>query len=197
MAEKKIDPMEALKSKDCKLRNAAMVYLHEDRQVDFNFLSEITGLKLSTVVNYVRSKFCHLIEWAREIFLKGKAYIQKKIKQKKDSFYVYIDKITMPNGEVWTKIGQTSTTPAKRAANFCWSKNGQKIYPAKVEILWDCECKDATAMNNLEDCLRIGMTALQPDKFEKNDRLLYWEDDYPQRILKNDFVKMGLTQFAA
>ena len=72
MAEKKIDPMEALKSEDCKLRNAAMVYLHEDRHVDFDFLSEITGLKLSTVVNYVRSKFCHLIEWAREIFLKGK-----------------------------------------------------------------------------------------------------------------------------
>lgn len=190
--DKKIDAMEALKSSDCKLRNAAMVFLHEDKGTPFEFLSEMTGLALSTVKNYVRSKFAHLLSWAREIFYKAKNIIRKE----NQGFWCYIDKITMPDGQIWCKIGQTSQTPEKRACDMKWVINGKKTKPVSVEILHIIECKTETAMTNMEDCLRLGMTAINPDKYCKKDRLLCWEDDYPQRILDNPFVKMGLEQFA-
>ena len=192
MADKKLDPMAALKSKDTKLRNAAMVYLHEDNQTPFEFLAAATKLALSTVKTYVRSKFAHLLDWARSIFCKAKNIIRKKAEE----FWCYIDRITMPNGEVWCKIGQTTQTPERRARGMFWTQNGKKVKPEKVEVMHAIKCKDETAMTNMEDCLRLGMTAINPEMYKKNDRLLCWEDDYPQRILENDFVKMGLPQFA-
>ena len=193
MSTKKIDPIQALSSSDCKTRNAAMVYLHEDRATPFEFLAEVTGLALSTVKNYVRSKFAHLLEWAREIFLKAK----KIINRAEEQFYCYIDKIILPNGSIWCKIGQTTKTPEQRAKGFYWTIDGKKTRPAKVEVQWSTKCKDLPSMDMMENCLRTAMTMINPEKFCKNDRLLCWENDYPQRILQNDFVKMGLTQFAA
>ena len=192
MADKKMDAMEALHSDDCKMRNAAMVYLHEDNGTPFEFLAEMTGLALSTVRNYVRSKFAHLLEWARKIFRKAKNILRKEA----DAFWCYIDRITMRDGSVWCKIGQTTKTPEQRAKNLYWTVHGEKIKPVKVEVMHRIQCKDETAMTNMEDCLRLGMTAINPEKYCKNDRLLCWEDDYPQRILNNAFVKMGLEQFA-
>lgn len=193
MADKKMDAMEALKSDDCKLRNAAMVYLHFDNQTPFEFLANVTHLALSTVKNYVRSKFTHLLDWARKIFRKAKNIVRNKA----DECWCYIDRITMWNGEVWCKIGQTTKTPEARAKNMYWTVDGEKIRPVKVEVMHKIKCKDETSMTNMEDCLRLGMTAINPDKYCKNDRLLDWEDDYPQRILENEFVKMGLERFAA
>ena len=109
MAKK--DPYKALKSTDCELRNAAMVYLNHEEGIEPDFLHQITGLALSTVKNYLR-KFAHLLEWAKEIFRKAKNTATEKAKE----FWCYIDKIVMPNGETWCKIGQTTQSPEKRAA---------------------------------------------------------------------------------
>lgn len=188
----KLDAVESLKSNDCKVRNAAMVYLHEDNKAPFEFLSEVTGLALSTVKNYVRSKFIHLLEWARKIFRKVKNIIRKEASQ----FLCYIDKVTMPDGQVWCKIGQTTRGAEQRAAEMQWKVNGKKIKPSNVEVMATIECKDLASMDMMENCLRTSMTMINPDKFCKNDRLLCWEDDFPQRIISNPFVQMGLTQFA-
>jgi len=196
MTAKKIDPVQALSSSDCKTRNAAMVYLHEDRQTPFEFLAEMTGLALSTVKNYVRSKFAHLLEWARKIFYKAK----KILSRTEEQFYCYIDKITMPNGETWCKIGQTTKTPEERAKDIKrdgWNKKTNWIRPDKVEVQWSVKCKDLPSMDMMENCLRTAMTMINPAKFCKNDRLLCWEDDFPRKILENEFTQIGLKQFAA
>lgn len=191
MTKKKLDPIDALKNPDCKIRNAAMVYLHEDRQTPFEFLSKVTGLALSTVKNYVRSKFHHLLDWARTIFQKAKNLVYRT----GERFFCYIDKITMPNGEIWCKIGQTTTHPDIRARQIKskgWAKQG---CPVSVEVINVFPCKDSPSMDMMENCLRTAMTQINPEKFCKNDRLLCWEDDYPQRIIDNPFVQMGLPQF--
>lgn len=193
MADKKMNPMDALKSHDCDLRNAAMVYLHEINDVSFDFLSDVTGLALSTVKNYVLYKFHHLLDYAKKLFTKAKNTIRKVSAR---GYFCYIDKITLRDGRIWCKIGQSTRDPEKRAQEIK-SKGwrGGTIIPTKVEVMEVIECKDETSMTNMEDCLRLGMTAINPEKYEKNDRLLEWEDDYPQRILTNPFVKMGIEQF--
>lgn len=193
MTKKKIDPLTVLKGEQgIETRNAAIVYLYEVKDYTVEMLAELTTLAKSTVKSYT-SKFRHLLDWAKEIFTKGKALFTEG----KEVFWCYIDKITMPNGETWCKIGQTTQTPKERANGFHWSINGKKVKPAAVEIQYAVQCKNATAMQNMEDCLRLGMTAINPDKYVKNDRLICWEDDYPQRIIENSFVQMGLSQFAA
>ena len=194
MTDKKMDAMDALRSDDCKLRNAAMVYLYEDKQTPFEFLANITGLAISTVKNYVRSKFAHLLNWAREIFAKAKNFVRTVAAK---GYYCYIDKITLYNGDIWCKIGQSTRDPKKRAQEIKtkgWQSGS--IIPKSVEVIEIIECKNETSMTNMEDCLRLGMTAINPDNYKKHDRLLEWADNYPQRIMENPFVKMGLEQFA-
>lgn len=190
---KKINPLNTLRGEEgLETRNAAIVYLYNVREYTIQSLAELTTLAQSTIRNYIY-KFAGLLDWAKKIFAKGKNIVSKK----QEEFWCYIDKIIMPNGEVWCKIGQTTQTPAKRANGFSWSINGVKVKPLSVEIQHAIKCKDATSMQNMEDCLRLGMTAIDPDGYIKNDRLNSWQDDYPQRIFDNPFVKMGLVQFAA
>lgn len=194
MTKKKIDALDALHGDyTLKERNAAIVYLHEEKDYDVSTLAELSHLAVSTIKNYLR-KFADLLEWAKEIFYKGKT----KAKKTAQYFWCYIDKITLEDGRVWCKIGQTTeATPEKRAKRFSWKKDGITIKPACTQVYHKIACKNATAMQNMEDLLRIGMTEIDPDGYIKNDRLDSWEEDYPQRILENEFVRMGLAQFAA
>ena len=191
MTDKKLDAMETLKSDNCKLRNAAMVYLNIDKNVPFEFLARATGLAISTVKTYVHYKFINLLGWAREIFAKTKNIVRKIASH---GYYCYIMRIKTNRG-YWTKIGQTTRDPQKRAEEIL--KKGCKTADYKnVDVMDVIECPDETAMNNMEDCLRIGMTTLCPESFLKNDRLMAWESNYVEQIKNNPFVKMGLEQFA-
>lgn len=192
MADKKMDAMEELKG--LKYRDEAMVYLYYEQDTPLEFLANATGLAYSTVKNYVKYKFKHLLERAKKLFRKAKNIVRNSLP---NGFYCYIDKITLCNGDVWCKIGQSTRDPEKRAQEIRskgW-RNGA-IVPKSVKVMKIIKCKDETSMTNMEDCLRLGMTAINPSYFEKNDRLLDWGDDYPQRIMSNPFVKMGLEQFA-
>lgn len=183
----------AKQDSDLKLRNAALVYLYHDHDMMPSKLAQICNLARTTIASYVR-KFADLLDWAREKFHEKVQQVKKAVRKiTEEKFYVYIDQIFMPNGEIWCKIGQTTKTPEKRAANFKWEGN---IRPSHVNIMHVIECKSAAAMNCLEDCLRIAMVALDPSKFCKQDRLLCWEDDYPERILNNPYVQMGIKEFA-
>lgn len=191
--KKKINPLNTLKGEEgLETRNAAIVYLYNVREYTVESLAELTTLAKSTIKNYLR-KFANLLDWAKEIFVKGKNIISEK----QEEFWCYIDQITLSDGTQWCKIGQTTQTPEKRASGFSWVINGKKEKPLSVSVRHAIKCKDATAMQNMEDCLRIGMTSIDPDGYIKNDRLNSWQDDYPQRILDNSFVKMGLAQFTA
>ena len=180
--QKQLNPTQELKGGI--YRNEAMVYLYYEKNKTFEYLAKATRLAVSTVKNYVLYKFIHLLDKAKELFNYAKKH------------YCYICKITFDNGKQWCKIGQ-SINPYDRAKNMKssgWCNHQFK--PNDVEMIKIIECKNETAAQNMEDCLRLGMTAINPDLYEKNDRLLNWEDDYPQRILKNIFVQMGLQQFA-
>ncbi len=169
---------------DSELRNEALVYLYYDCNVGIDELAKLTYLALSTVNSYLY-KFRKLLALAR-------LHFNIIVEDLEENYYVYIDKVTMPNGETWCKIGQTTKTPEERASKFKWGQ----LKPAHVDIMHVIECKDFSAMNCLEDCLRIAMISLNPGKFCKEDRLLWWEDDYPERILNNPFVQMGIKEFA-
>lgn len=192
MTDKKMNPMEELHK--AKYRDEAMVYLYYENSTPIEFLAEATGLAFSTVAKYVKYKFKHLLEKAKELFIKAKNFARNTLAR---GYYCYIDKITLTNGEKWCKIGQTTRDPEIRAAEISsrgWK--GGRIIPKSVDVVQIIECKDETAMTNMEDCLRLGMTAISPEDFEKNDRLLCWDSTYPDRIMNNPFVQMGLKQFA-
>lgn len=186
----------AKQDSDLKLRNAALVYLYHDYDMMPSKLAQICSLARTTIASYVR-KFADLLDWAREKFQQVKKAVRKVTEEK---FYVYIDQIFMPNGEVWCKIGQSKRSAEQRVKDMCrdgWTVDGEKhVRPSSINIMHTIECKSASAMNCLEDCLRIAMVALNPDKFHKEDRLLCWEDDYPERILNNPFVQRGIKEFA-
>ena len=92
---------------DKKLRNAGLVFLYHEEGVKPAKLAQFCSLARTTIATYVRN-FYGLLDWAKEQFTKAK----KKIASQ---YWVYIDKITLQNGKVWCKIGQTTTTPEKRA----------------------------------------------------------------------------------
>lgn len=179
----------ALNSNDTQLRNAAIVYLHHDKGYSATDIHKIVNLAVATLKSYFY-KFKHLLKWARDIF-------EEKIIKKSKQYWVYIDKITMQDGSVLCKIGNTTQSPHKRAKQLKWKVDGVTVKPASVEVKHAIECKDYTSMHNMEDCLRIGMTLIDPDGYIQNDRLNSWEEDYPIRILNNPFVRLGLEQFAA
>ena len=179
----------ALNSNDTQLRNAAIVYLHHDKGYSATDIHKIVNLAVATLKSYFY-KFKHLLKWARDIF-------EEKIVKKSKQYWVYIDKITMRDGTVLCKIGNTTQSPHKRAKQLKWKVDGVTVKPASVEVKHVIECKDYTSMHNMEDCLRIGMTSIDPESFIQNDRLNSWEEDYPIRILNNPFVRLGLEQFAA
>lgn len=183
---KKTNALDALKSKDLQLRNAAMVYLSADYDYSIDNLHELTNLALSTVRRYIK-KFAHLLEWARTIFYKLK---RPKSPFDTEAFWVYIDKITMPNGETWCKIGQTTQTPKRRASNFKWGG----ICPTNVEVKHAIKCKDFVSMEIMENVFRIAMIKINPNAFCKNDRLLEWQDDFVERILTNEIVQNELPK---
>lgn len=170
----------ALSSEDLQLRNAALVYLNKDENLPATKLAEMCKLAASTI-RKICKKFLNLLEWAREKF--QKTYT---------GYYVYIDKITMADGSEWCKIGQTKRSPEERAKEFKWC--GRK--PVKIEVKKCFQCLNETAMNNLEDLLRVSMTFIHPEKFCKNDRLLCWEDDFPERICAHEFAQRGIMLFA-
>ena len=188
MTKKKIDAFDALTSTDCKMRNAAMVYLYHEGAASEETLHEKTNLAISTIKRYLK-KFADLLEWAKSIFYKIKA---PKNPLTQENYWVYIDKITMPNGEVWCKIGQTTRSPKTRASEYKW----QDMKPRKIEIMYALKCKNFASMQIMEDCFRIAMIKLQTCKYCKNDRLLMWEDDFPTRILENEHVKQEIEQCA-
>ena len=182
---------EAIKSSNCKIRNAAMVMLNIDGKVDASTLANLTGLALSTVRNYLR-KFANLLSYAREHFI----LIIKNIKRAitpKTRYYCYIDKIEMPNEEIWTKIGQTTISPEKRAKGFEWGSKDNKIKPKKVTILKKFNCKDEKSVTILENLLRYAMTSINPLKFEMNDRLLDWQENYCDIIVNHPDVQNNLA----
>ena len=179
-----MDAIAALRETDKGLRNGAIVYLYHDKGMSCEIIANLCGLAISTVKTYVK-KFINLLAWAREQFKET----CKKFTAR--NFYVYIDKVTMPNGETWCKIGQTTQTPNTRAKTFKW----HDVRPSKVEVMRVFHCKDMIAMCNLEDLFRIAMTEINPAKFCKNDRLLVWDDSYPDLIVNNDLVQTRINQY--
>ena len=177
---------DALQSNDNKLRNAAIVYLHKDKGYTAEKIHNLITLSIATIKSYFY-KFKHLLSWARSMFKE----------QVSEQYWVYIENIIMPDMTEYCKIGHTTQTPRKRASQLKWKENGKVVKPLAVNITNEILCKSKTAMQNLEDCLRIGMTAIDPDRYIPNDRLNSWQDDYPERIMSNPFVVMGMEQFAA
>lgn len=208
---KKQNPYGALESKDCKLRNAAMVFLYYDMEEPLENFVKPTGLKLSTIKTYVKSTYITLIYWAREIFEK----VQKKAEKiatlishkmpesaKKlwytKGHYAYVVKLHMTDGETWTKVGKVDREPYKRLEDYDhyrWSKP----YPCKsynYEVIKLIPCRNAECSEAMENLLRAAMLDIAMGHFAPLDRFTNWDDSYPEQLQNHPLVKWGLQRCA-
>lgn len=177
---------------DKKLRNAGLVYLYHEEGIKPAKLAKMCSLARTTIASYVRSCI-DLLDWAKKQFNTFTRKIVKAVSNSREGFWVYIDKITMPNGEEWLKVGQTSRTPEARAAQMMrdgWTINEKKIKPFSVEVQWAAKCKTDWGMEIMENALRIAMIELNPERFKKNDRLIDWQESYVEAISRNLQVRI-------
>lgn len=189
--------LKALKGTDAKLRQMAIVWFHDKYNTTPEELCRMgCKLKSSTISNYFR-KFIDLLDAAVARFIDDAKKVYHRIIKTTTHYWCYVDKITMPNGEVWTKIGQTTQTPQRRAQGFAWGPKDAKVKPTKVEIQACFDCKDEDSMTTLENLLRYAMMSIDPLKFEMNDRLLDYADDYPERICSHPDVVNNLPNLLA
>lgn len=187
----------ALRGNDSKLRQMAIVWFHNKIEATPAKLCEMgCRLKPSTISSYFR-RFANLLSDALARFTDDiKKIIRRTIKSTTD-YWCYIDKVIMPNGEVWTKIGQTTQTPEERARDFAWGSKNAKVKPLKTEIQVRFKCKDEESMETLENLLRFAMMAINPLKFKMNDRLLDYKDNYPELICNHPIVQENLATLLA
>lgn len=183
----------ALRGTDSKLRQLAIVWFrYEQGSTPTELIALGCKLARATIKNYFY-KFANLLDDAIKIFVNDVKKVYKRIVKPQQHYWCYIDKITMPNGEIWTKIGQTTQTPEQRARNFTWGEKDNKVKPAKVEIQARFNCRDEESMKTLENLLRYAMMSINPLKFEMNDRLLDYKDSYPDKIINHVCVQENLT----
>lgn len=139
------------------------------------------------------TRYYNLLEEAIDRFVDDVKKLVRRIIKPTTHYWCYVDKITMPNGEVWTKIGQTTQTPEERARGFAWGPKNAKVKPLKTEVQARFDCKDEESMTTLENLLRFAMMSINPLKFEMNDRLLEYKDNYPSLICNHPAVQENLA----
>lgn len=183
--------LNALRESAVNPRRMAIVYLRYKENLSANEILAL-GCKLavSTIKTYIY-KFKNLFKAAIKYFSPAPNYTLTT-KTEPENFWCYIDKIVMPNGETWTKVGKTTQTPKKRAYGFSWGPKGNKVRPLSTEVLVQFKCKDKDSMKTLEDLLRSAMIAINPFKYEMLDRLLEFRDEYPSLIVNNPEVQAQL-----
>lgn len=189
--------LRALKGTDAKLRQMAIVWFHDKYDSTPAELCNMgCKLKPATISTYFR-KFVNLLSDAIARFIDDTKKVYRRIVKSTTHYWCYIDKITMPNGEVWTKIGQTTQTPEERARGFAWGPKNAKVRPLKTEVQARFNCKDEESMTTLENLLRYAMMSINPLKFEMNDRLLEYKDNYPELICNHSAVQENLAALLA
>lgn len=188
----------ALRGNDPKLRQMAIVWFHAELDKTSSELHHMgCKLKPATISSYFK-RYANLLKDAIDYFVHNiQTVVQQTTKKVKETTYwCYINKITMPNGELWTKIG-SSTNLNKRIKGYEWSFEGVTIKPAKVEVKKTFQCKDESSMKFLERALRYALMDIDFYKFEENDRLLIYEEWYPEWITNHWRVQDVLTQAMA
>lgn len=184
----------ALRGNDPKLRQMAIVWFHAELDKTSSELHHMgCKLKPSTISSYFK-RYANLLKDAIDYFVYNIQTVMQQTtkKVKETTYWCYINKITMPNGELWTKIGK-STNLNKRIKNYEWSPEGITIKPAKVEVKKTFQCKDEESTETLENLLRFAMMAINPLKFKMNDRLLDYKDNYPELICNHPVVQENLA----
>lgn len=139
------------------------------------------------------TRFYDRLSQAIQMFGEGLKKIKKVVESNVTPYWCYIDKLTLPNGETWTKVGTTTRWPEVRASEFEWKINGKVVRPIRVEVLKRFNCKDADSMEIFENLLRFAMTAINPLKFKMNDRLLEYQDGYVDLICQHPCVQNNIA----
>ena len=181
-------------AKERRMRILGILFLHYECDWDVEDIIEAGCTICANNIKGFFTRFYDRLSAAIELFGKGLKKIKKVIKQNLTCYWCYIDKITMPNGEVWTKIGTTTRWPETRASEFSWKINGKRVWPSKTEVVKRFNCKDYNSMITLENLLRYAMMSIDILKFEMNDRLLDYEDNYPELITNHPSVQTFLPE---
>ena len=189
--------LSALRGNDSKLRQMAIVWFHSELDKTPSELHDMgCQLKPATISSYFK-RYANLLADAIKYFVENiKTVVQKATKKVKTiTYWCYINKIVMPDGEVWTKIGQT-TNLNRRVRDYSWSLNGIKVKPLKVEVKKAFECKDKDSMTVLERALRDALMDIDFYKFEENDRLLDYQEWYVEFLINHWRVQEVLARAA-
>ena len=189
--------LSALRGNDSKLRQMAIVWFHSELDKTPSELHDMgCQLKPATISSYFK-RYANLLADAIKYFVENiKTVVQKATKKVKTiTYWCYINKIVMPNGEVWTKIGQT-TDLNRRVRDYSWSLDGIKVKPLKVEVKKAFECKDKESMDNLETALLVAILDIDFYKYARNDRLLDYQEWYVDYITNHPRVQEVLAQVA-
>ena len=189
--------LSALRGNDSKLRQMAIVWFHSELDKTPSELHDMgCQLKPATISSYFK-RYANLLADAIKYFVENiKTVVQTVTKKVKTiTYWCYINKIVMPNGEVWTKIGQT-TDLNRRIRDYSWSLDGIKVKPLKVEVKKAFECKDKEAMDNLETALLVAILDIDFYKYARNDRLLDYQEWYVDYITNYPRVQEVLAQAA-
>lgn len=189
--------IEAIKTeetaKDRRRRILGILFLHYECDWE---AEDIAAAGCSICINNIKgffTRFYDRLAQAIQLFGKGLKKVKKIITNNVTPYWCYIDKITLPNGEEWTKVGTTTRWPEVRASEFEWKINGRVVRPAKVEVLKRFNCKDAEAMETLENALRYAMMSINILKFKMNDRLLDYKEGYADLIFNHPSVQDNLA----
>ena len=189
--------LSALRGNDSKLRQMAIVWFHSELDKTPSELHDMgCQLKPATISSYFK-RYANLLADAIKYFVENiKTVVQKATKTVKTiTYWCYINKIVMPNGEVWTKIGQT-TDLNRRVRDYSWSLDGIKVKPLKVEVKKAFECKDKESMDNLETALLAAILDIDIYKYARNDRLLDYQEWYVDYITNHPKVQEALARAA-
>ena len=176
-----------------RMRILGILFLHYECDWDVEDIIEAGCTICANNIKGFFTRFYDRLVQAIQVFGKGLKKIKKVITNNATPYWCYIDKITLPNGEEWTKVGTTSRWPEVRASEFEWKINGRVVRPAKVEVLKRFNCKDAEAMETLENALRYAMMSINILKFKMNDRLLDYKEGYADLIFNHPSVQENLA----
>ena len=102
--------------------------------------------------------------------------------------YAYIDKISLADLSIITKVGKASNLRNRRNQQASYRYIGMaKTSDVKIKYYFECKSdEDALAMENV---LRGAMMMVCPYKFKLNDRLLYWDDEIVEEIINHPDVQ--------
>ena len=186
------------KQENMEIRNAQIVYLAEECQMEADEISNYVDLAVSTIKNYIK-KFAHLLEKAKKWFGDKAKQLANKIKEKcnvtdlityncehhkGDCAYI-IEYFDSQHNFVFLKVGMTNDISRRVREHLrdYTNKGFDTTYAVIKELHFAEDEEDALT---LENCLRKHYKKIENNGFIKRDRFSFVR--YNAEDLQNDKI---------